>query len=107
LTESQPSLDISESFEVITAFLWFVDVPGNVGLNGVEAARDYFLDRRFPGIRMLAEIMEGTGNVAEELAVHLEFVADDFESAGGEGEGEEGGEQWRGMAVKKLDGGLS
>lgn len=77
--------DVCDAVEVELSLARLVEVPGHVGLDGVQATVSHLLDGVFPVdvvlSGFLAEIVEGSRHVGEWLSVHLEVIVDDLEGS--------------------------
>jgi hypothetical protein len=73
--------DVATTGEIEFAGRWFVKIPRNIGLDGIETTGDHFAEAIFPKFRFITEIMIGTTDVTVGLTVFHKVVAADCEGA--------------------------
>ena len=75
--------DVGNPLEIELALVRLVEIPGNVGLHGIQTALGHLLQRVVPVLvvlaGLLAEVVEGAGHVGEGLSIHLKVVVNDLE----------------------------
>ena len=105
LSELEPAVDVGDALKVELALVGFVEIPSNVGLDGVEATGSHLSEDVLPAVGVDSEVVEGTGDVLEGLAILVEGLVADFKGAlsgdaGDEEENEENGLHCRSIVRK-------